>query len=32
MQAEYAEREKRGEVVFVRIRPDELTGRKSEPA
>jgi hypothetical protein len=32
MQAEYADRQKRGEVVFVRIRPSQMTGRKSEPA
>ena len=32
MQAEYGERQERGEVVFVRIRPSQLVGRKSEPA
>ena len=32
MQAEYAEKQERGEVVFVRIRPSQMTGRKSEPA
>jgi nitroimidazol reductase NimA-like FMN-containing flavoprotein (pyridoxamine 5'-phosphate oxidase superfamily) len=31
MQTEYAEREKRGEVVFVRIRPSQMAGRRSEP-
>jgi hypothetical protein len=32
MQSEYAERQERGEVVFVRIRPSKLAGRRSEPA
>jgi nitroimidazol reductase NimA-like FMN-containing flavoprotein (pyridoxamine 5'-phosphate oxidase superfamily) len=32
MQTEYAERQERGEVVFIRIRPSKMTGRKSEPA
>ena len=32
MQAEYAEKQERGEVVFVRIRPSQMVGRKSEPA
>ncbi|RJG09982.1 pyridoxamine 5'-phosphate oxidase family protein [Pseudomonas cavernicola] len=32
MQAEYAEKQEQGKVVFVRIRPSEMTGRKSEPA
>ena len=32
MQAEYAQKQERGEVVFVRIRPSRMTGRKSEPA
>jgi nitroimidazol reductase NimA-like FMN-containing flavoprotein (pyridoxamine 5'-phosphate oxidase superfamily) len=32
MQAEYAERERRGETVIVRIRPTRLGGRKSGPA
>ena len=32
MQAEYAEKQKQGKVVFVRIRPTRMTGRKSEPA
>ena len=32
MQAEYAEKQERGTVVYVRIRPSEMTGRKSEPA
>jgi nitroimidazol reductase NimA-like FMN-containing flavoprotein (pyridoxamine 5'-phosphate oxidase superfamily) len=31
MRVEYAEREKRGEVVFVRIRPSQMAGRRSEP-
>jgi nitroimidazol reductase NimA-like FMN-containing flavoprotein (pyridoxamine 5'-phosphate oxidase superfamily) len=32
MQTEYAERQERGEVVFIRILPSKMTGRKSEPA
>jgi nitroimidazol reductase NimA-like FMN-containing flavoprotein (pyridoxamine 5'-phosphate oxidase superfamily) len=32
MQAEYAEKQEQGKVVFVRIRPTRMTGRKSEPA
>jgi nitroimidazol reductase NimA-like FMN-containing flavoprotein (pyridoxamine 5'-phosphate oxidase superfamily) len=32
MQVEYGEKQKRGEVVFVRIRPSHMSGRKSEPA
>lgn len=32
MQAEYAEKQERGEVVIVRLRPGRMTGRKSEPA
>jgi nitroimidazol reductase NimA-like FMN-containing flavoprotein (pyridoxamine 5'-phosphate oxidase superfamily) len=32
MQAEYAGKQKRGEVVIVRLRPSRMTGRKSEPA
>jgi len=32
MQEEYAGKQKRGEVVHVRIRPSQLAGRKSEPA
>jgi uncharacterized protein len=32
MQAEYAEKQKQGHVVFVRLRPSQLTGRRSEPA
>lgn len=32
MQTEYAEKQELGEVVFIRIRPSEMTGRKSEPA
>jgi nitroimidazol reductase NimA-like FMN-containing flavoprotein (pyridoxamine 5'-phosphate oxidase superfamily) len=32
MQAERAERRARGEAVFVRIRPSQMAGRKSEPA
>jgi hypothetical protein len=32
MQAEYAQRQQRGEVVFVRIRPTHLAGRRSGPA
>ena len=32
MQAEYAGKQERGEVVFVRIRPSRMAGRKSEPA
>ena len=32
MQAEYARKQERGEVVFVRLRPGQMTGRKSEPA
>lgn len=32
MQAEYAEKQEQGHVVFVRIRPSQMTGRKSEPA
>jgi hypothetical protein len=32
MQSEYAEKQAQGHVVFVRIRPSRLTGRKSEPA
>ena len=32
MQVEYAEKQQQGEVVFVRIRPAQLAGRKSGPA
>ena len=32
MQSEYAEKQQQGHVVFVRIRPSRLTGRRSEPA
>lgn len=32
MQAEYAEKQEQGQVVFVRIRPTRMKGRKSEPA
>ena len=32
MQVEYQEKGKRGEVVFVRIRPSEMAGRRSAPA
>ena len=32
MQAEYAEKERQGSVVIVRIRPSHMAGRKSEPA
>ena len=32
MQAEYGERQANGEVVFIRIRPSRMIGRKSEPA
>jgi nitroimidazol reductase NimA-like FMN-containing flavoprotein (pyridoxamine 5'-phosphate oxidase superfamily) len=32
MQSEYAEKQEQGQVVYVRIRPSHLTGRKSEPA
>ena len=32
MQSEYAEKQERGEVVIVRVRPSRMTGRKSEPA
>lgn len=32
MQAEYAEKQEQGKVVFVRIRPSKMIGRKSEPA
>ena len=32
MQAEYAGKQERGEVVIVRLRPSQMTGRKSEPA
>lgn len=32
MQEEYAQRQERGEVVFVRLRPSRMAGRKSEPA
>jgi hypothetical protein len=31
MQAEYAEKQEQGDVVFVRVRPSRLAGRKSEP-
>ncbi len=31
MQAEYGEKQQRGQVVFVRIRPTRMTGRKSQP-
>ena len=32
MQEEYGERQKRGDVVFVRVRPSKMAGRRSEPA
>lgn len=32
MQAEYAEKQEQGSVVFVRIRPSKMIGRKSESA
>lgn len=32
MQAEYADKQEQGEVLYVRIRPSQLMGRKSEPA
>jgi nitroimidazol reductase NimA-like FMN-containing flavoprotein (pyridoxamine 5'-phosphate oxidase superfamily) len=32
MQTEYAVKQAQGKVVFVRIRPTRMTGRKSEPA
>jgi hypothetical protein len=32
MQAEYAAKQERGEVVIVRLRPSQMTGRISEPA
>ena len=32
MQSEYAAKQEQGLVVFVRIRPSQLTGRRSEPA
>jgi len=32
MQAEYAGKQERGEVAIVRLRPSQMTGRKSEPA
>jgi uncharacterized protein len=32
MQSEYATKREQGHVVFVRIRPSQLTGRRSEPA
>lgn len=32
MQTEYAEKQEQGSVVFVRIRPSRMIGRKSEPA
>jgi hypothetical protein len=31
MQAEYAEKQEQGKVVFVRIRPTRMTGRKRSP-
>jgi len=31
MQAEYAKKQEQGHVVFVRVRPSRLAGRKSEP-